>query len=109
MFSAGSANYFIDDRDIPAQEANFTIAGGTWVPVPAVALFIKRMYLIRGVVHFTPQSGHNYTVKGRVGESYCGVWIEDAATGDIMGRKIEYQGASYSSKWDGRIVTTPAP
>lgn len=80
-------------RDVPAQPATFTISGRTHYAAPILALTGK-VYAISGDIEFTPEPNGRYVVKGEMSDRHSVVWLEDAATGAVIGRKIETEGKS---------------
>lgn len=96
-----------EQRDVPLQQATFTIMAQTYYAMPIIAM-VNRNYAIEQTLTFTPLEGHHYIVKGKLGDDYCAVWLEDTATGEIIGTKKEIKGASYYNI-SGEIVTKPAP
>lgn len=80
-------------RDVPADEESFTIVGHTHYTTPVYAL-TNTVYDVTGEIKFAPLSNHRYVVKGVLGDSYAAVWIEDAQTGQVAGRKIEVNGSA---------------
>lgn len=80
-------------RDVPTDEASFTIVGHTHYTTPVLAL-TNTVYDVGGEIKFTPLANHSYIVKGMLGDNYSAVWIEDAKTGEVAGRKIEVKGSA---------------
>jgi hypothetical protein len=78
-------------RQVPASEAQFGILGTTHQAAPILAL-INGVTTVSGDVRFTPLADHSYMVKGVINKDHASVWIEDTATGQIMGRKVENKG-----------------
>ncbi len=80
-------------RDIPTDEASFTINGRTHYTTPLTAL-AHTVFGVTGVTTFTPVADHNYVVKGVLGPDYSAVWIEDSTTGQVAGQKVEVKGSA---------------
>lgn len=81
------------DRDIPAgQEVTLEIIGRTEYAAPILAL-TNAVYQVKGTVTFMPEENHAYTLKGTLGPDYSGVWVEDMATGTVVGKKVEIHGS----------------
>lgn len=76
------------ERPVPLKAAAFTIVGHTQYAAPIQAL-TNPVYQIEGVIHFTPEQGKTYIVKGDLGKNYSGVWVEDEATHQVIDHKIE--------------------
>jgi len=70
-----------------------TIMGHSYHGAPIMSL-LNSEYEVRGTVSFTPSPNRIYEVKGKLGRNYSAVWIEETATGKIMGRKIEVRGST---------------
>jgi hypothetical protein len=80
-------------RDVPASEANFTVVGRTRYAAPIIEL-THTVYQVSGEIKFTPLADHSYVVKGMLKPDYSAVWIEDSATGELAGPKIEVKGSA---------------
>ncbi len=79
---------------IPAgQPVKFTVCGESIFQAPIFSLAMTNYYLT-GDISFTPVAGQNYTLKGTFSHTYSAVWIENAATGQVVAPKIEVQGAA---------------
>ncbi len=52
---------------------------------------------VEGVVEFVPAAGARYVVNGAVSPELSSIWIEDAATHEVVGRKISAPGRSASA------------
>jgi hypothetical protein len=81
------------ERSVPAAEATFHIMGITHYAAPILTV-INTVYEVDGDIRFTPKVDHRYTVKGTLTDKYSAVWLEDAATGQIIDHKIEIKGSS---------------
>lgn len=59
-------------------------------PIAGFALLAqgKFYYTHRGVVDFSPKSGHKYQVKGSMDAEEIAVWIEDVETGERVTEKV---------------------
>ncbi|MDR2196107.1 MAG: hypothetical protein LBE50_05845 [Gallionellaceae bacterium] len=80
-------------RSIPVQETTFTIVGRTEYAAPILTL-TNTVYQVTGAITFTPEASHRYVVRGKLGEDYSAVWIEDEETGTLVSNKIETYGSS---------------
>jgi len=81
-------------RDVPAAKpVTFTIVAVTHYKAVLLA-FDNPAYELSGDVSFMPAPNHAYVVAGVLGETYSAVWIEDVATGEVAGQKIEVRGAA---------------
>lgn len=81
------------ERNVPAQEATFTLVGRTEYAAPILAL-TNTVYQVTGKITFSPGQYRNYIVRGELGENYSAVWLEDEADGKIIGEKIEVRGSA---------------
>ena len=79
-------------RDVPAQQATFTIVGRTHYAAPILEL-TNKVYQVRGDVAFAPLANESYVVKGVLGPTYSAVWIEDSK-GSVVDKKIEVHGSA---------------
>jgi len=52
------------------------------------------VYQIKGVVEFTPKADTRYVVRGELGENYSAIWIEETASQQLVGQKVEVQGVA---------------
>lgn len=78
-------------RDIPATELTLGIEGRTLYSAPIMTL-MSTVHRVAGTVDFVPEAGKTYAVKGQLGDNYAAVWIEDAATHDIVTERVEIRG-----------------
>ena len=69
------------------------VRGRTHFAAPILAL-AGTVYQVKGVVEFTPKANGKYIVRGEFGEKYSAVWIEDAATNQPIGNKVEINGSA---------------
>ena len=69
------------------------IKGRTHFAAPILAL-AGTVYQVRGTVEFTPKADGKYVVRGKLGDEYSVVWIEDAATAEPVGNKVEVKGSA---------------
>lgn len=95
---ANSGNGFamtpsVVERPIPAKPSTVTIKGRTHYAAPILEL-ANTVYEISGDVAFNPLPNHSYVVKGVLEEAHSAVWIEDKATGQVVGNKIEVEGST---------------
>lgn len=88
-----SMNPAVLDRPVPTQPAVFKIVGRTEYAAPILAL-TNTVYEISGEVRFTPEANKTYVVRGELGEKYSAVWIEEASSKTLVGKKIEIKGSA---------------
>lgn len=84
---------FVVERNVPAQQATFTLVGRTEYAAPILAL-TNTVYQVSGKITFTPEKYRNYVVRGELGESYSAVWLEDESDGKTIGERIEVKGSA---------------
>ena len=65
-----------------------TIMGHSYHGAPILSM-LNSEYEVSGTVNFTPALNRIYEVRGTLAADYSAVWIEEAATGRVMGKKIE--------------------
>jgi hypothetical protein len=80
-------------RNVPAEPSTFTIVGRTHHAAPILSL-MSTEYEVSGDTRFTPLPGQSYVVKGQLGPDHSAVWVEDAASGAIIGQKVEVNGSA---------------
>lgn len=71
-------------RAVPARPMKLLIRGShaTGMPIHAIASQIAGTFFsVEGTVHFTPEAGRRYVVRGDLKKDKSSVWIEDAETG----------------------------
>jgi hypothetical protein len=76
------------DHTVPARPITVTIMGHSYHGAPILSM-LNPEYEVSGTVNFAPAPNLFYEVKGTLSAHYSAVWIEEAATGRIMGKKIE--------------------
>lgn len=87
------------DRELPAgTPVKLTLVARTEYAAPILAL-TNAVYQVRGEVTITPAEDRTYTVKGVLGEDYSAVWLEDSATREPVGEKIEVKGSAKLGFW----------
>lgn len=69
------------------------ILGRTHYGAPILEL-ASTVYMIEGVVEFTPEPDAKYVVKGELGEKYSAIWVENSASNETVGQKIEINGSA---------------
>jgi hypothetical protein len=80
------------EHAIPAgRPVTITIMGHSYHGAPILSI-LNSEYEVTGTVTFTPAVNRVYEVKGKLGDKYSAVWIEESATGRVMGQKIEKRG-----------------
>jgi len=80
------------EHAIPAgRPVSVTIMGHSFHTAPILDI-LNSEYEVTGTVTFTPAVNRVYEIKGKLGEKYSAVWIEEGATGSVMGKKIEKRG-----------------
>ena len=80
-------------RKVPAEPSTFSIVGRRDYAAPILAL-VRKVYEVKGETTFTPLPDRIYVVNGTLGDDYSAVWIEEAATGTVIGQKVEVKGSS---------------
>lgn len=70
-----------------------SIKGRTQFAAPILAM-TNTVYQVKGVVEFTPKANGKYTVRGELGEKYSAIWVEDTATNQPVGPKVEVNGSA---------------
>jgi len=85
--------YFISRSLVAEKPLKVAIKGITHYAAPIQAL-TGTVYQIEGVVEFTPKVDTRYVVRGELGKSYSAVWIEEAESRQLVGQKVEAQGAA---------------
>jgi hypothetical protein len=78
---------------IPARPTTLTIVGRTEYAAPILA-FTGKVYEVKGTVEFMPEPDKTYFIRGNLGESHSAVWVEDDATKEVVGKKIEVNGSA---------------
>lgn len=92
QFNAGMGMSIVPkyvEHAIPAgRPVTVTIMGHGFHTAPILSI-LNTEYEVTGQVTFTPAPNRIYEVKGKLGEDYSAVWIEETATGRVMDKKIE--------------------
>lgn len=78
---------------IAGQPLRIGVKGRTVYAAPIQAL-TSTVYQVAGEVEFTPLPDARYLIRGELGETYSAVWIEDAASKEVVGKKIEIKGSA---------------
>ena len=78
---------------IAEKPLKLTIKARTHFAAPILAI-VRSAYQVEGTVEFTPKDNAIYVVKGELGDEYSAVWLEDKATGQVVGKKIEPKGSA---------------
>lgn len=87
------------DREVPAgKPLVLELLARTEYAAPILAL-TNTVYQVKGDVSFEPVEGGIYAVKGVLGPDYSAVWIEDTATQQVVGKKIEVTGTAKLGFW----------
>lgn len=98
-------------RLIPIQDAAFHIVARTHCAAPIQEL-TRKMYVVDGVVHFTPEAGQTYVVTGELAADHGAVWVRNERTGAQVGNKLLVQGEPKASKWNGattgKVIEVPS-
>ena len=91
-FSGSGLNFkpVAHERKVPAKPMQVKVVGNTYWAAPIGAL-LGKSYNVNGTVSFTPKPGQRYFVRGRLGEGYSAVWIENGS-GALVTKKIEKRG-----------------
>lgn len=95
-------------RPVPAAPGTFHIAGRTHCAAPIEEL-TRTMYLIHGVVSFTPEADHAYTIKGELNDDHGAVWVEDNNTKAQVGNRLFIQGTPKQGFFDQKGTVTQIP
>lgn len=77
------------DRKVVAGKVTLDIEGRTHFGAPIGQLLSAKTYPVSGKVTFVAAPNRAYVVKGRLGEGRSTVWIEDAATGRVVTKRIK--------------------
>lgn len=85
--------YIITRPVVAGETLKVGVKGRTHFAAPILAM-AGTVYQVKGVVEFMPQANGKYTVRGEFGEKYSSIWIEDAATGQPVGNKVEFNGSA---------------
>ncbi len=80
-------------REVPAQPAKYTLVGRRVYAAPILEL-TNKIYEITGELEFAPETDGSYVVKGTLDSNYSAVWLEDAKTGGLIGKKFEVNGST---------------
>lgn len=82
---------FISRQMIAGKPVKVAIRARTHYAAPILEL-TGTVYQVKGVLEFTPEPEGRYVVRGELGKAYSAVWIEDLATNQVVGKKIEMNG-----------------
>jgi hypothetical protein len=85
--------YFVNRSLVAEKPVKILVKGRTHYAAPIQAL-TSTVFQVKGVVEFTPQANGRYVVRGKLGENYSAVWIEDAESKQPVGQKIEVNGSA---------------
>ena len=85
--------YFIKRPLVAEKPLKVAVKGITHYAAPIQAMF-GTVYQIKGVVEFTPKADTRYVVRGELGENYSAIWIEETASQQLVGQKVEVQGVA---------------
>jgi hypothetical protein len=104
--------YFISRPLVAEKPVKVAVKGKTHYAAPIQAI-IGTVRQVEGVVEFTPKANVRYIVRGELREGYSAVWIEETETRQLVGQKIEPQGAAVTpaaaaSEKERLFVQTPA-
>lgn len=78
-------------RAVPAQRLKLKLEGTQYLAMPIVVMGAKAMGLFlefEGVIEFVPEENKTYLVKGDLKKGASSLWIEDEATGKVVGEKL---------------------
>jgi hypothetical protein len=84
---------FINRALVADKPIKVGIKGRTHFAAPILAL-TGTVYQVKGAVEFTPRANGKYIVRGEFGEKYSTIWVEDAATSQPVGNRIEVAGSA---------------
>jgi len=85
--------YFISRPLVAEKPLKVAVKGITHYAAPIQAM-TGTVYQIQGVVEFTPKADTRYVVRGELGKNYSAIWIEEAESQQLVGQKVEVQGAA---------------
>lgn len=85
--------YFIPRAVVAGQPVVVGLKGRTHYAAPILVL-TNDVFQVTGTTEFTPLPGKKYVVRGRLEETYSAIWVEDAESGELVGRKVEIQGST---------------
>jgi hypothetical protein len=77
----------IIERDVPAMEGRYYLIGRTHYAAPIQEL-THGIYSVKGEIKFTPEPDATYVIRGALGALLAEIWIENAATGEIVSNKL---------------------
>lgn len=78
----------IVDRKVVAGKVTLGIEGRTHFGAPITQLLSAKTHPVSGEVSFTAAPGRTYVVKGRLADGASVVWVEDAATGRAVSKRV---------------------
>lgn len=84
---------YLVEREVPARDCILQLVGRTEYAAPILAL-TNTVYQVKGDVHFSPQPGKTYTVKGKLTETGSEVWIEEEGGGIVANTTVEVKGSA---------------
>lgn len=85
--------FYVGRRVIAEKLLKVGVKGRTHYAAPILAL-TGTVYQVKGVIEFTPKADGRYIVRGDFGDEYSAVWIEDVATNQPIGQKVEVKGSA---------------
>lgn len=77
---------------VPCESLDLKLSGGNVYAADGVAMadaLIGGNHSVSGHITFTPKANGDYSVTGKTGKEYTGVWIVDNKTGKISSSKVE--------------------
>jgi hypothetical protein len=85
-------------RDVPARPSRITLLAKTHYAAPILAMG-GDVYRVVGEMDFDPAPNTTYIVKGTLTEDYSAIWLEEEASGTLVGQKIEVEGSAKLGFW----------
>jgi len=78
------------DREVPATTLTLKLKGTTVYGAPIQELLMAAtMYSVEDVVEVSLTSGERYVVRGDLFEDKRAIWLENASTGERVGKSIQ--------------------
>ncbi len=59
-----------------------------------ILVLTNPVYQVKGTIDVTLEPNKHYIVRGQLGESSSSVWLEDAETHQVAGKKTEIEGSA---------------
>ncbi len=78
---------------VAGQLVTVAVKGRTIFAAPIQAL-ASTVYQVKGTVEFTAQPQATYVVRGEFSDEYSAVWVEEAVSKSVVGKKVEVKGSA---------------